>query len=177
MHTVLEHYLAKLPEFIKQPEKWNSLVINKRKPYTHRAWYQDGDYRICLHRFETCDEAEAFLHPHAWPMACKIVQGSYNMRMGMSKDNIQEPDFCTRLQLSEGSSYTMVHPLAWHSVEPITECYTVMVNGLPWDESIRHTKVRTTKGKDLDSMTERELKQHLSDFAWILFSDTVLVDT
>ena len=70
----LNEILAILPGLMEDRTNWKSLVINRRKPFTYRAFYQLGDIRICLHRFEECDEHEAFYHPHPWPGALKCLK-------------------------------------------------------------------------------------------------------
>ncbi len=76
MLELLDDVLAAIPSLIDSPAEWGSLVINRRKPFTYRAFTTWRGYRVCLHRFESCDEEEAVLHPHAWPGAFAIVQGS-----------------------------------------------------------------------------------------------------
>ncbi|WP_394999724.1 type II secretion system protein [Acinetobacter sp.] len=150
-------------------EDWDSLVINRRKPYTYRAFHQGTMYRICLHRFEECDEHEAFYHPHPWPGAFKILKGSYKMQIGYSKDRFSKPDEVTTIILNEGSSYEMLNPLTWHRIIPLgKECYTVMVNDAPWSPDVAHTDVRTTKGKDLAKMSTYELNEHFNAFRELL---------
>jgi len=56
-------------------DEWGSLVINRRKPHTYRVFRQFGEYRVCLHRFESCSEEEAFPHPHPWPGAFLLLKG------------------------------------------------------------------------------------------------------
>lgn len=150
------------------PEDWDSLVINRRKPYTYRAFYQSGNYRICLHRFETCDEAEAFLHPHPWPGAFRILQGGYKMGVGRSKDRESSPSKVAEFVMNKGSAYLIDDPLTWHAITPIGECYTIMVNGAPWARDYAHNQVRTTKGKDLERMTPEQLQAHFDTFKPLL---------
>lgn len=153
---------------MKQEDKWESLVINRRKPYTYRAFYQNGDYRICLHRFESCDEHEAFYHPHPWPGAFLILSGSYQMKIGYSADRFSKPEPVAEFLMNEGSRYEISNPLSWHTVQPESAVYTIMVNGLPWSPEVAHTEVRTTKGKDLQKMTQEELGDHFDAFKILL---------
>lgn len=169
MLDVLSHALHLLPGLMAVRELWSSLIVNRRKPWTYRAFTSfphDGEnFRICLHRFATCDEMESFLHPHPWPGAFIILQGQYLMNLGQSADRISKPTDVARILLGPGSSYAITNPLTWHSVTPIEECFTVMVNGTPWDtQTVAHTEVRTTKGKDLDSMTSEDLDAHFEIF-------------
>lgn len=163
MLNILEEKIKLLPEIIKDLSKWDSLIINRRKPHTYRAFYQfDDGIRMCLHRFETCDEHEAFYHPHPWPGAFKIVKGSYKMQIGQSYNSCSKPVDVATFIMNQGSSYEITSPLTWHTVIPLSECYTIMINGKPFEHP--HVDVRTTKGKDLQSMSETELREHLNNF-------------
>lgn len=169
----LNRILEYLPIMLQDRSGWKSLVINRRKPYTYRAFYQFNDLRVCLHRFETCDEYEAFPHPHAWPAAFKILKGSYRMELRQAYDRFAAPEPTldnpsATLILTAGSSYEMTNPYTFHTIQPLEECYTVMVNAPPWPEDAQHSEVRTTKGKDLDSMTEEELTAHFEVFKQLL---------
>lgn len=164
----LDFALGMLPSLMEFPEQWESLVINRRKPFTYRAFLNVGGYRICLHRFETCDEHEAFYHPHPWPGAFAILKGSYWMKLGYSKDRFTLPDHVAHALMTAGSKYSIENPMTWHTVEPQSEVFTVMVNGAPWPADVAHKEVRTTKGKDLAKMTPDELKAHFDTFGALL---------
>lgn len=119
---------------IEQPELWQTLVIDRRKPITHRAWIMHGDTRICLHGFEPCQREEAFLHPHPWPSAMLVLDGSYDMHVGYAAaPESRQPDDVISLQLAAGSTYDMSVPGAWHKVVPRTRCYSLMINDPRWD--------------------------------------------
>jgi hypothetical protein len=163
----LHESLILLPELLKDPKNWDSLIINRRKPFTYRIFttLPNGN-RICLHKFDPCHTHEAFSHPHPWPGAFAILQGRYQMKIGYScggrEDN--NPADVTTLILNKHSCYEILNPLTWHSVIPLETTFTVMVNGTPWNAETVHSDVRTTKGKDLDRMTEEELQEHLDIF-------------
>ena len=70
-------------EMIRAAE-WDSLIVNRRKPHTYRAFTFDGDLRICLHRFEPCEASEAFMHPHPWPGAFLVLDGQGGLRPGLA---------------------------------------------------------------------------------------------
>lgn len=148
--------------------EWDSLIINRRKPVTYRIFTQYADYRLCLHKFNKCDEHEAFLHPHPWPAAFFILSGSYNMLVGSSNDRFTGPSATAKISMVEGSSYEILDPLVWHAVIPNTNTYTIMINDEPWPEDIAHTEVRTTKGKDLEKMEHGALKRELSIFQFYI---------
>lgn len=174
-HELLLEHLIRHGAYINPPPKgfahrsnFDSLVINRRKPHTYRAFcYPDipelKGTRICLHRFEPCSEDEAFLHPHPWPSAMMILKGQYRMRVGCSPDMASKPVMVMDTVLSAGSVYVMEEPKGWHSVQPITTCWSIMVNGQPWGDKA-HEEAPTTKGKDLQKMTPDELNEHLMKF-------------
>lgn len=145
-------------------EDWDSLVINKRKPETHRLFRIEGDYRICLHKFYPCNSDEAFSHPHPWPATFHILHGGYNMELGFSSDLESEPLFYETIKFVKGSSYSMMSNRSWHKISPINNraTYTIMINGPEFTE--QHKAVRRTKGKDLSRLTGREKADLLSIF-------------
>lgn len=162
MLDTLQAIYSELPRLLSEHDMWSSLVINRRLPETIRAYRYIGDLRICIHRFSECVPEEAFLHPHPWPAAFKILNGSYKMSLAHSTDRFSEPtDIDAELVLERYTEYSMTSPLTWHRIAPISETWTLMVNGKPWDSSIAHTAVRTTAGKDLGQLTPEDLKAFL----------------
>jgi hypothetical protein len=163
-----------LPRFLASTAGWDSLIINRRKPVTHRVFRQIGDMRLCLHHFEKCSPDEAFLHPHPWPAAFLVVDGSYWMDINWSLNRQDAPQLVdpitggcfSKFLLTRGSCYEISSPLTWHSVTPANDggVWTVMLNDAPWLPEVAHTQVRTTKGKDLDTMSENELALFLMNF-------------
>lgn len=163
----LNEALVLLPSLLENREEWDSLIVNRRKPYTYRvfATLPNGS-RICLHKFDPCHTHEAFDHPHPWPGAFVILQGSYKMSVGYSCGGREDknPVNVATFILNKHSCYEIIDPLTWHSVVPLESTYTVMINDTPWSADYAHTAVRTTKGKDLDKMPEPELLEHLAIF-------------
>ena len=149
-----------------EAKDWSSLIINRRKPYTYRIFTQVGPYRICFHTFDTCDKTESFIHPHAWPAAFKILRGSYEIKTGYSKNKLDRPTDFHRFILEQNSSYEMVNPLEWHSITPLEITHTVMINGEGYEHP--HSEVRTTKGKDLESISKEDVGDSLCLFRWYL---------
>lgn len=149
--------------------KWDSLIVNRRKPWTYRVYAQlSNGMRVCLHRFEVCHTHEAFPHPRPWPGAFAILEGSYKMQIGYSADRTSDMKDVMTVVLTAGSQYEITNPLAWHAVIPLETTYTVMVNDTPWGPDVAHKEVRTTKGKDLDKMPEEDLIAHLAKFQSLL---------
>lgn len=173
MMGVLSAATSGLLRLMEDRGRWSSLIINRRKPWTFRAFtnfeHEGEKFRICLHRFETCDPEESFLHPHPWPGAFRILKGFYDMNVGLSVDRYSPPSRVAKLHLGPDAVYAITNPLTWHSVTPLEECYTIMVNGKPWDpETVAHTAIRTTKGKDLDTMATESLTHHFDMFRKLL---------
>lgn len=162
----LENALELLQYNLEVSTLWDSLIVNKRKPYTYRVFTVDGPLRVCLHKFDPCDTHEAFSHPHPWPAAFIILQGSYRMKLGYThnRKHMYPYDVCNTI-LTKYSRYEILDPMTWHSVIPLETTYTVMVNGPAWDkDTVAHSAVRTTAGKDLDKMPPDELESHLDIF-------------
>jgi hypothetical protein len=166
---MIHNLLSLLPDIrhaVQTRDGWDSLVINRRKPHTFRVSRKMGDFRVCLHRFEPCGPEDAFPHPHPWPGAILIMHGSYIQRIGHSPSLQEAPTFYYTELLRPYSLYEIVDPLVWHSVQPVTQVFTIMVNGAPWES--QHTETRTTKGKDLESMSPEAVVSHLSMFDTLL---------
>lgn len=165
MLDVLQKAVPTLPELLDKRELWDSLIVNRRKPYTYRVFTKlpDGN-RLCLHKFDPCHDHEAFGHPHPWAGAFLVLEGKYRMTVGYSLDRESLPENVMTTIMTSGSMYEIVNPLTWHSVVPLETTYTIMVNGEPWKPDVAHQEVRTTRGKDLDKMPEDELLEHLKHF-------------
>lgn len=161
MLGILELLMPLLPEIILNKEqKWDSLIINRRKPHTYRIFTTlPSGLRVCLHKFKSCDEHESFSHPHPWPGAFTILSGKYKMNIGYSNDTLSKPQSVASFIMNKYSSYEIVEPLTWHSVIPLEDTYTVMINNAPFSSDIVHKDVKTTKGKDLDSLSFVEIKE------------------
>ncbi len=166
MIAVLQDLLPTILADLHDVRGWDSLIINKRQPYTYRVFRQYGNYRACLHAFDPCESTESFSHPHPWPGAFLLLKGSYIHSMGGSFDLEGQPEFFERSILRSYSMYEIINPRTWHSVQPLERTYTLMVNGEPW--ATPHKAVRTTKGKDLLVMEPEQLKVHLDEFKVLL---------
>ncbi len=168
----LHKRLPAIYELTKNPLVWDSLIVNRRKPFTYRVFTQLDGYRICLHKFDPCDTHESFPHPHPWPGAFLILAGSYRMWLGKSADLIGEPESVTNLILTSGSSYEITDPTVFHAITPLAPTYTIMINSKTWLTTERHESTVTTAGKDLDKMPVDELKEHLKIFNGLLAFST-----
>ena len=155
------HEAVKLAyESSSDPSLWGSILINRRKPHTVRAFLQHEESRICLHRFEACEPADAFPHPHPWPSSMLVLSGVYDMVVSHTADlSSTEPAHVISLTLGPGSIYQMNDPHTWHQVIPRSECYSLMVNGPRWQQP--HDSAPTTGGKGLNPLSDDELSKHL----------------
>mgnify|MGYP000408482988 CR=1 FL=1 len=164
----LKEIIKDLPKFLENPEEWQSLVINRRKPITWRAFRMIGENRLCLHKFEKFDETadEAFIHTHPWPAAFLLTAGGYRMDVGkVDSPTAHGGTTVATFEIWAGCAYEMIQPLGMHRVTPLTpEVFTIMLNGPAWPPGMVHEGVKTTKGKDLDSMTPEQLQAHLKYF-------------
>ena len=121
--------LYELPKLLADSNNWDSLIVN---PWTFRVYSKlSNGMRVCLHRFEICHTHEAFPHPHPWPGAFLVLEGSYKMEIGHSLDR-ESPmlDVMTTV-MGRWSAYEIVNPLTWCAVIPLETTYTIMVNDTP----------------------------------------------
>jgi len=130
MLNILDKFEKQLPKLLKD-HKWNSLYIDYHPPVVERVWRQIGDYRFALHRIHPCKKP--LYHPHPWPTAVKIIEGSYEMGVGYGK---KKPKIASRIILTKNSTYEFIDPNTWHYVKPIKKpVMTIMVSGKPFKKS------------------------------------------
>ena len=91
------------------------------------------------------------------------------MKVGKSKDLKSDPEDVASFYMGPLSGYEITSPLTWHSVIPLATTYTVMINGPAWSPEVAHSKVRTTKGKDLGKLSLEELGEHLQIFKRLIY--------
>lgn len=146
--------------------EWKSVIINKRKPHTYRVWTMlpDGN-RVCLHRFDKCDETESFAHPHGWPAEFLVLEGRYLEQVWYTQRKpIEFHPYVTPVVESiytAGSWHRIDNSWTWHKITPLTDqVWTIMINEKPYSNPL--DSVKTTAGKDLLQMTPIELEDHLS---------------
>lgn len=157
----LDELAPRIHEMLQYPKEWNSLVINKRKPHTFRIFRKFDDIRACCHVFHACEEEDAFAHPHPWPGAFLILGGEYIHTVGFSLDLESQPTFIYKEVVRPFSTYEITHKQLWHKVQPTRTTHTIMINGAEWEG---HADTRTTKGKDLESLTPDNLEKQCREF-------------
>ena len=176
---LINEYKGRIAEMLSEdPSKWESLRINLRKPHTYRAWRildERKGLRLCLHRFEPCFQQEAFCHPHPWPAEFLVLAGGYYMDTGRAVKTMEPslggrgpdriewsmPYDVNRTFLTAGSWYEMREPGTFHSVQPVKQTYSIMINGEPYSHRDVHPEAPTTKDKNLNEMNRFELQFHL----------------
>lgn len=153
MLQVLARAEKHLPEWLMHPEKWGSLLINHENPILERLWrkitFHKNPYRLCLHRLRpSAMPTKAFYHRHPWPLAIKIIEGSYEMTYGFG----EKPAKTEKIILQAGDSYEMIDPEMGHAIIPLVDnSLTLMVIGSPWsksDQPILPIKTLTQRNKD-----------------------------
>jgi hypothetical protein len=131
MLDVLARLERELPALLTDTE-WNSLDINYHPPFVERLWIPWGEYRVSLHRIHPCTPDQALFHPHPWPSAMRILDGTYEMAVGYGAGSTPPP-IAARIIASGDFTYEMTDPDAWHYVRPLGgPAKTIMVTGRPW---------------------------------------------
>ncbi len=128
---------AALPQLIRARSNWQSLDINYHPPFVERLWTHWSTYRVYLHKLLPCTAAEALFHPHPWPSAMRIWEGTYEMAVGFGAGEAAPPVAATLVATVRPGGdrfvYEMTDPDAWHSVRPIGEpAMSVMLTGKPY---------------------------------------------
>jgi hypothetical protein len=130
MLDVLARLEAELPQLLDRP--WHSLHIDYHPPTVERLWQTWGDYRVSLHCIHPCEPSVALFHPHPWPSAMRVLEGTYEMAIGYGTGDTAPP-VAARLVATGDLRYEMTDPDAWHYVRPIGKpAMTIMVTGKPW---------------------------------------------
>ncbi len=145
MLAILATLEQQLPTLLRDDEPWQSLYIDYQLPIVERLWRQVGDYRLYLHRIHTCEPGAAFFHPHPWPSAMRVINGTYEMGMGFGP-GLEAPPVSSTVVLQAGVAYEMTHPDAWHYVRPLdTASLSIMVSGKPWDRPVQPVTKKLSK--------------------------------
>lgn len=132
MLHLLDTLERELPALLADRDGWNSLDIDYHPPFVERLYRGWGDHRVSLHRIHPCAPGEALFHPHKWPSAMRILEGTYEMAVGWGRGPAAPP-IAARIIASGAFRYEMVDPDAWHFVRPIGgPAMTVMLTGQPW---------------------------------------------
>lgn len=119
---------------LSNPEIWNTLDVDYFPPRVERIYTNIGENRLYLHLIHKTD-LPCLFHKHSWPSAIIMLDGSYEMGIAYSSDNISSDDayklpIAAKMYMNEGSGYEMTDPNGLHYVKPITEySLSVMLSG------------------------------------------------
>jgi hypothetical protein len=157
MLKALHSIHSALRGLLEDPDVWQTLDINYEPPHVERLWLQyHPEYRLYVHLIHPCDTA--LFHPHPWPSAVMILEGSYEMAIGFGESEAMPPVAATTI-LTAGSSYEMLDPDAWHSVRPLEQpSLSIMLTGLPFE--FYHPCAHVGKGIQHKPLSELR-KQHI----------------
>lgn len=125
LNSILEY----LPNLIKL-QSWNTLLINKHPPIIHRCSLQIApDRTLLLHKVFHTNE-QPLMHSHSWDLACKVLQGEYEMGVGFSSDRNIIPPSIYKTIVKFGDIYEMTSSDIWHYTKPLTPySYSVILIG------------------------------------------------
>lgn len=156
-------------------DRWRGMFTCKRNPKLERIYrfLPDGS-RICIHKTYDPDLTgeDSKLHIHAWPIAVKILSGSYAMDIGRTEN----PDDDTPVKImttvmTKGSMYELPDPMTWHRVVPITkEVTSIMLNGPVWEPM---PKFLMGEKEHIRVMSKEEVSQRLDDFTMDLMLEKI----
>lgn len=166
-----------LPDLLQTPDIWNTLDVNYHPPRVERLWTQLGKDRIMLHIIYPCTTEQALYHPHPWASAIHILDGEYEMGLGVKAPgfmgasealkgkNSEIYEIC-KLTLTAGSYYEMLKKKGWHYVRPIDKpCTSVMLIGEPWgNEEEKDQPVPKEKLKKMPKKRKLEIIKHFQGF-------------
>jgi hypothetical protein len=137
MLTLLEQALQELPALFASADGWHGMHIDYLPPHVDRVWRPWRECRLSIHRiYPIAPGGTAFLHPHPWPSAMKILAGRYEMALGYGP-GIVAPPVAAQLVMTAGTSYAMTDRDTWHDVRPLGgPVITVMLSGVPWQREM-----------------------------------------
>jgi len=163
MLNILHAIEAELPNMLRDTPDWtnnggwNTVEVDYHPPFVDRLWRQCGDCRVYLHKIYPCEVIEALFHPHPWPSAMHILEGSYEMAIGYGK-GMETPPIAARILCNTDFRYEMTNPDAWHYVRPLgAPVYTVMVTGPVWKREAPRAdrKLQPLPERKVDEMLEK----------------------
>jgi len=140
---ILQEAINDLPSLMKNPDAWNSKLVDYESPVVERLWIPYKDCRLSLHKIHPCEKPLKHVHP--WPAAVRVISGKYEMETGIVREIEFSDDWNYILHssfiMSAGSEYDLISSDLWHSVKPIgSHSISVMVMGQPW---VPHQSMRS----------------------------------
>ena len=113
-----------LPRLLLQSDAWNTLDVDYFPPRVERLWTQfDNDHRLFIHLIHPTSE-QCLFHKHRWPASFKMLNGSYEMGIAYSEEEVTSEmaykiPIISKFELTEGSYYEMTNTNTLHYVKPL----------------------------------------------------------
>lgn len=146
-----------LPELLTEKDAWKSINVNHQAPSVKRIWRNWQGYRINLHKLTKVDGKEEYFHSHPWPIAIRLLTGSYQM----CYEFVQDEQVMTGVEIiTPETPYCMENPNDKHSIKLLDNTiYSLMINGKAWasnnelaeQEIIAHN-LETLSSKDIEEI-------------------------
>ncbi len=170
MIKTLKTVITNLSYYLANRSAWKSVFIDYEKPHVERIWASfhiagtplDQKHRIYLHKIHPCKTEETFFHPHPWPSAMLICEGSYETGVGFGDPNGEAPHKMGPFYLRQWTAYQMIDPREWHYVRPLQPCMTIMVTGEPFANPIKNQKEKP-KHRELTRQEFNPIFDYFSD--------------
>ncbi len=160
MIDLLDEVKAELPDLMINENSWQSLSIDYHHPVVYRLWMPWREYRLSLHKINPCSREQALFHPHPWPSAMEIINGTYDYAVGFGSGENTPPVAQFGVAVA-GSRYEMTHPDSWHYVAPVKfPAYTIMLTGKPWNRWSPTSTKKLTSLFDSDKIEILNLFRH-----------------
>ena len=94
MLEILKIVEEDMPGILASSDDWKSIYVDYEHPHVERVWREytinDIQYRIYLHRIHP-PEGKALYHPHPWPSAISVLDGSYETGIGYGHNSNTPP--------------------------------------------------------------------------------------
>jgi hypothetical protein len=159
-----------LGELLTKSEIWNTLDVDYFPPRVERVWTQfDENHRLFIHVIHPTSEPCLF-HKHRWPAAFKMLQGSYEMGVAYSENEITSDEAynlpeISKFILTTGSYYEMINTHTLHYVRPLDEpSISLMITGPLYPEAQFRKEVLN---KELKPLTDARKSQILGEVGWL----------
>lgn len=117
-----------IEEYLKDESMWESLLVDKHHPVVHRLSLKLKDDRtLILHKIHPSNDS--YFHSHSWFFATKILEGGYEMGLGVSSDRDVPPSVSTIVTIRSGDSYQIWNSDVWHYTKATVPSYSIMLMG------------------------------------------------
>lgn len=158
-----------------EKDSWRGFYTCKRKPTLERLYrYLPDGNRICIHKTYDPDLTgeDSKLHIHPWPIAVRILSGSYSMDIGRTEHpDDDNPKKIMSTVMTKGSMYELADPMTWHRVVPISkEVTSLMLNGPVWQPM---PKFLTGEKEYIRIMSKEEVLSKLDSFTTDLMLEKI----